>query len=222
LQLGDKEKALVSFRALEKEPASPQRLKAIQKIGSIELSKGNYEQAIPYLETSSQNARTKIEEAEALEGLVLAYFQTQKHNQVISTAERLEKLDGILPQAKPKALLFKAKSQLALGRRDAAEISLAILVDGFKTVQGAEGLFLLADSYRAKGQIEQSNNAIFDLSGPFVDFDYWYGRMFILLAENYIQSGESFQAKATLESIVENTPNAEIKSMAQAKLQNLK
>ena len=89
-------------------------------------------------------------------------------------------------------------------------------------MQGAEGLFLLADSYRAKGQIEQSNNAIFDLSGPFVDFDYWYGRMFILLAENYIQSGESFQAKATLESIVENTPNAEIKSMAQAKLQNLK
>ena len=55
-----------------------------------------------------------------------------------------------------------------------------------------------------------------------MDFDYWYGRMFILLAENYIQSGESFQAKATLESIVENTPNAEIKSMAQAKLQNLK
>ncbi|WP_026954215.1 tetratricopeptide repeat protein [Algoriphagus vanfongensis] len=220
-QLGNKDQALVSFRALEREPASPQRLRAMQKIGSIELEKGNYAQAIPYLETSAQNARSKVEEAEALQGLIEAYFQTQKHNEVIRTAESLEKLDGILPDSKPKALLYKAKSQLALNQRDAAEVSLAILVDAYKTIQGAEGLYLLAESYTAKGQLEQSNETIFELSGPFADFGYWYGKMFLLIADNYLQLGETFQAKATLESVVENATNDEIKATAQSKLQNL-
>jgi len=219
-QLGDKDQALVSFKQLEKEPASPQRIRAMHRIGSIELGKGNYAQAIPYLETSTQNARSKVEEAEALEGLLLAYFETQKYNQVISTAERLETLDGILPESKPKALLNKAKAQLALNRRDAAEVSLAILVDGFKTVQGAEGLYLLAESYSNQENFEQSNETIFEMSGPFADFGYWYGNMFLLLADNYQKLGEDFQAKATLESVVENATDPEIKAKAQAKLQS--
>jgi hypothetical protein len=64
----------------------------------------------------------------------------------------------------------------------------------------------------------RSNDTIFDYSGPFVDFDYWYGRMFLLLSENYLKTGETFQAKATLESIVERSKNPEIKQLAQAKL----
>ena len=98
---------------------------------------------------------------------------------------------------------------------------MAILVDGFKTVQGAEGLYLLAESYSNQGNFEQSNETIFEMSGPFADFGYWYGNMFLLLADNYQKLGEDFQAKATLESVVENATDPEIKAKAQAKLQAL-
>lgn len=220
-QLEQNDQALQAFKRLESEPASPQRMRAMQRIGVIELDRENFEAAIPYLETASENARNKVEEVEALQGLLLAYLETQKYNQVISTAERLENQDGIIPESTPKALLAKAKAQFALNRSDAAEVTLSVLVDEYKTEQGAEGLFLLAENYQKKGAVEQSNDAIFDQSGPFADFGYWYGRMFLLLADNYITAGEDFQAKATLESIVENTTNDEIRQLAENKLQSL-
>ncbi|MCS5489631.1 tetratricopeptide repeat protein [Algoriphagus limi] len=220
-QSSNQENALAAFLELEKEPASPQRLRAMQKIGEIRLNQKDYTAAIPYLELAASNARSKVEEAEALMGLLEAYNQTKRYREVISTAEKLESLDGILPESTPKALLGKAKAQFALNQDQAAEVTLSVLVDEYKTLEGAEGLYLLAKNYQEKGQIEQSNESIFEMSGPFADFGYWYGQMFLLIADNYQQLGEAFQAKATLESIVENATDEEVRKIAQEKLQKL-
>ncbi|MBN3519397.1 tetratricopeptide repeat protein [Algoriphagus lutimaris] len=220
-QLGNKDQALAQFKSLENEPASPQRVRAIQRIGGIELENGNFEQAIPYLQTAAENARNKIEEAEAVQGLMVANFETKKYNQAIANADRLLTLDGIIPESTPKALLTKAKAEREMDKKVDAETTLMTLVNEYKTEQGAEGLYWLAYSFQEKGDVAQSNETIFDFSGPFVDFGYWYGRMFLLLADNYVTLGEDFQAKATLESIVEKSTNEEIKSMAQTKLQTL-
>ena len=220
-QTEDIEAALTQFRLLEQEQASPQRLRAIQRIGQIELERRNFEQAIPYLEMASENARNKVEEAEAVQGLMEAYFETGKFEQAVMASNQLMALDGILPETTPTALLVKAKAQRELNKSDDAQTTLITLVNEYKTIQGAEGLYWLAFSFYERAEFERSNETIFDFSGPFVDFDYWYGRMFLLLADNYQESGESFQAKATLESIIEKSINEEIKSMAQAKLQTL-
>jgi tetratricopeptide (TPR) repeat protein len=220
-QAGDQERGLGYFKQLEKEPASPQRIRAMQRIGMIELDRGNYAQAIPYLETASQNARNKVEEAEAVQGLMIANFATRKFAQSITYAERLMTLDGIIPESTATALLTKAKAQKELNQVSQAETTLLALVNDHKTIQGAEGLYLIAYSYQERGDVGKSNDAIFDFSGPFADYDYWYGRMFLLLADNFIKTGETFQAKATLESIVERSTNSEIKAQAQAKLKTL-
>lgn len=220
-QAGDTEKAIGYFKQLEREPASPQRVRAMQKLGMIELDRGNYAAAIPYLETASQNARNKVEEAEAVQGLMVANFATRKFQQAITFADRLMTVDGIIPQSTPTAMLTKAKAQRELNQKAQAEITLQNLVQDHRTVQGAEGLYLLAFSYQERGDVAKSNEAIFDFSGPFADYDFWYGKMFLLLADNFLKTGEEFQAKATLESIVERSTNAEIKAEAQSKLKNL-
>lgn len=220
-QNGQVDQALAQFRLLEQEQASPQRLKAMQRIGAIELDRENYAEAIPYLDMAANNARNKIEEAEAIQGLMEAYYATKAYNKASTTADKLLTLDGILPESTPTALLVKAKSQKAMNQRAESETTLMSLVNEYKTIQGAEGLYLLALSFQEKESYEQSNETIFDFSSPFADFDYWYGRMFLLLADNYQKTGETFQAKATLESIVEKSINEEIKAMAQAKLNNL-
>ncbi|MDO8968141.1 tetratricopeptide repeat protein [Algoriphagus sp.] len=221
MQAGDQERGLGFFRQLEKEPSSPQRVRAMQKIGVIELERGNYAAAIPYLETAAQNARSKVEEAEAVQGLMIANFATRKYQQSITYAEKLMTLDGIIPESTPKALLTKAKAQREMNQKAQAEVTLQNLVNNHKTIQGAEGLYLLALSFQERSDFAKSNDSIFDFSSPFADYDYWYGKMFLLLADNYQKTGEDFQAKATLESIVQRSTNAEIKAEAQAKLRSL-
>lgn len=218
LQMGDIEKALTQFRYLEDESASPQRLRAMQRIGMIELQRGNFSTAIPYLDMAAANARNKLDEVEAVTGLMLANFEIKKFDQVILSADRLLTLSGVVPESTPTALLTKAKSQRLLNQKSQAETTLMSLVNEYNTVQGAEGLYWLAFYFQENEDFARSNDTIFDFSASFSDHDYWYGRLFLLLAENYERSGEAFQAKATLQSIVENSTNAEIKSMAQAKL----
>ncbi|GAA0877149.1 hypothetical protein GCM10009119_01170 [Algoriphagus jejuensis] len=221
LQAGDQERGLGYFKQLEKEPSSPQRVRAMQKIGVIELERGNFAAAIPYLETASQTARSKVEEAEAVQGLMVANFATKKFGPAITYADRLMTLDGILPESTPTAMLTKAKAQLEINQKEQAETTLQSLVEAHKTIQGAEGLYLLAFTLQEKGDVLKSNDVIFDFSGPFADYGYWYGKMFLLLADNYQKSGEAFQAKATLESIVERSTNPDIKAEAEAKLKTL-
>ena len=152
---------------------------------------------------------------------MVANFEIKKYNQAIANADRLLTLDGVVPESTPTALLTKAKAQREINQKPQAETTLTRLVNEYKTIQGAEGLYWLAFSFQEKGDFTQSNNSIFDFSAPFADYGYWYGRIFLLLADNYLKTGEEFQAKATLQSIVENSTNADIKSMAQAKLQTL-
>ncbi len=219
---GRKEQALNFFYQLDGNRESSQRIRAVQRIASIEVENKNYEKALPYLREASKNARNQIEEYEALQGLMQAHFETNRMDSAIHYSNRVIALGNITGDAVPQAMLLQAKAQLRSNQSGKAEETLRNLVDDFKTIHGAEGLYLLAESVNKKGDFGQSNDIIFDFSGPYSGYDYWYGRTFILLSENYIQLGEEFQAKATLESIVENTTNAEVKNMAQQKLASIR
>ena len=44
--------------------------------------------------------------------------------------------------------------------------------------------------------------------------EYWVGKSYLLIAEIFISLNELFQANATLETLIENTDNTEIKTLA--------
>jgi len=221
-KLGRKDQALNTFYQLEKEKESLQRGRAVQRIAAIEMENKNYSKAIPFLKESSKLARNKIEEYEANKGLMQAYFSANKYDSTIVFADVVIGLGGISVDAIPEALLFKSKSLLNLKSESRAQETLMTLVNEYKTVHGAEGLYLLADLFSKRKNFTQSNETIFDFSNSFSVHDYWYGRIFILLADNYVQLGENFQAKATLESVAERSTNDQIRNMAKQKLNNLK
>ncbi|MCH7409835.1 tetratricopeptide repeat protein [Belliella sp. DSM 111904] len=219
---GNKEEALKIFYQIDGMKDSPQRMRAVQRIGSIEMENRNYAKAIPYLREAGKHARNKLEEYEAFQGLMDAHYNTNAFDSVIVYADRVIGLGNVMADATPQALLLKAKAHFKKGNQSAAEDVLRDLVNDYKTVHGAEGLYLLAESYSNKGNYEQSNDAIFDFSAPFSAHAYWYGRSFILLADNFLKMGEDFQAKATLQSVVEQSADEEIKKTAQNKLSQIK
>ena len=44
----------------------------------------------------------------------------------------------------------------------------------------------------------------FDLAKEMPNYDYWVAKTYILLADNYVRLKDNFQAKATLQSIIDN------------------
>src|SRR5690606_2269457 len=155
-------------------------------------------------------------------GLMEAYYYTSNYDSASFYADRVIALGNITADSESSALLIKAKSLLEQDKVQDAEDALMTLVNEHKTIQGAEALYLLALSFHDQSKFTQSNEAIFDFSAPFGVYDFWYGKSFILLAKNYVKLGEAFQAKATLESIVEKSSNEQIKNEANEMLQTLK
>ncbi|HQS06407.1 MAG TPA: hypothetical protein PLT16_12320, partial [Daejeonella sp.] len=49
----------------------------------------------------------------------------------------------------------------------------------------------------------------FDLTNKMPSHDYWVAKTYILIADNYVAMKDIFQAKSTLQSIIENYENKE-------------
>jgi tetratricopeptide (TPR) repeat protein len=220
-QAGEVSKALDLFKLLEQQAPSPYRVKALQQLGKYELENKNYSEALRYLEPIAQQTRTQVEEVEVMLGILAAHFGLGNYNQAIDASEKLIALGDILPGTTPKALLVKGKSQRLLNQNSEAEDSFGLLLQEYTTEEAAEALLLLALRYQEKGDFVGSNELIFDYSEGFSAYDYWYGSMFLLIAENYIQLGEVFQAKATLQSILDQSTDATVKEKAASTLKSL-
>ncbi len=220
-RLNAKDKALEYFYQLENVSDVAIRNRAIQRIGTLEFEKGNYQKSIPYFRSSGKNARTKIEEYDAFNGLMESFFAVNSFDSAIYYSDKVMQLGEISPDALPKSMLVKGKSLQATGRMDQAKGIFKTLYQDFKTVHGAEGLYLLAIILHENGQFKESNDLIFDHSQAFGSYDFWYGKQFILLAKNYMKLNEAFQAKATLESVVENSTNELVKEEANQLLRSI-
>lgn len=220
-RLNDTDKALEYFYQLEKVNDTAIRNRAIQRIGTLEFERGNYQKSIPYFRSSGKNARTKIEEYDAYNGLMESFFATNSYDSAIYYSDKVMQLGEVTPDALPKSMLVKGKSLQAAGRMDQAKVTFQSLYVDFKTVHGAEGLYLLALILHESAQFNESNELIFDHSQDFGAYDFWYGKQFILLAKNYMNLNEAFQAKATLESVVENSSNDLVKEEANQLLRSI-
>ncbi|GGF48468.1 tetratricopeptide repeat protein [Echinicola rosea] len=221
LRMRQEDEALKTFYRLEKMGASSQKAKAIQRIAEIEFEHKNYQKAIPYFITSTKVARDRIEQYEANKGLMMAYYETGKYDSADFYANKVIELGDVTADAKANAQLIKAKSLLKTNKTSEAQDELMALVNESGSLQGAEALFLLADTFRKAENYTQSNETIFGFSEKYAVYDYWYGKCFVLLARNYKSLNENFQAKATLESVIENSENEQVIKEAKAELATL-
>jgi TolA-binding protein len=72
-----------------------------------------------------------------------------------------------------------------------------------KTESGAEAKYMIASILFIKGKYLDAQQACFDLSNQVPAYEYWVARGFIILADTYAKLGNDFQAKSTLQSIIE-------------------
>jgi tetratricopeptide (TPR) repeat protein len=220
-QAGDVERAYDLFKLMEQQPASPYRVKALQQLGNIALDREEFSEALRYYASIVGQSRSPLDESEVTQGRMVAHFFLKDYPQAIAAATQLLAQEELILGSAAKALLIKGKSQRFLGQNSDAEDSFGLLIQEYATEEAAEALYLLALQYQEKGDFKGSNELIFDYSTPFSEFDFWYGSMFLLLADNYLKLGEVFQAKATLQSVIDQSNDATVKEKAVATLKSL-
>jgi tetratricopeptide (TPR) repeat protein len=87
-----------------------------------------------------------------------------------------------------------------------------------KAALAAEARYEIAGSWFALNKLTDAEKAAFEVINKSGSYDYWVTKAYILLGDIYFRQKDYFNAKATFQSIVDNTLDPTLKTEAQSKL----
>ena len=120
-----------------------------------------------------------------------------------------------------EANLITGNSARTLNRPELARSSYSETIRLSQGEYGAEALFGLAEMSFQDKDYKNAEKYIFKLTGDYASYDYWVAKAFILLSDVYLKTGNTFQAKQTLQSIIDNYDGQDLKKIAGEKLAQL-
>lgn len=143
------------------------------------------------------------------------------------TAEAAEAAKAVQGNADASADLL-AEAGLALGRGAINDNDLDAAYTRFKAVAttsnnalGAEAAYWKAYVRYLQQRHADAETEVFGLVKQFPAYDHWKARAFILLGDVYVAMDDLFQARATLQSVVDHSTEPELVSQAAERLANI-
>ncbi len=195
--------------------------KAALRVARIYYIKKDYKAALPYYEILNKNASTKDNTIESLLGLMRCNYQTANY------AEAKRYAIEILPQTNvPKDVLVETNMNLGrIAMMDknwrTAQFHFNYVQKENKATLGAEALYSKAEIAYNTVKRDSCKSLVFKLNDDFASYENWVVKGFILLSDVYRDERDFFQARATLQSIIDNTEIADLLAIAKIKLEEL-
>ena len=221
-KMGDEEKALKYNLEIIGFPDNPYTAGALLKAARIEYDREEFDPAKKHYQHLADIAEDKGMLVEALDGSMRCSYYTADYRNAIAYAQLLIESGTADDNQRVYARYISAKSYQSMGNTDKATEAFEQVEQGSADEMGAEAKYELCLSAFRKGQTDQSEALIYELSENYSDYPYWVAKGFILLADIYVQRGNTFQAEQTLQSIIDNFEGDDLRQVAQEKLNQLK
>ncbi|MBO0358489.1 tetratricopeptide repeat protein [Hymenobacter sp. BT186] len=217
LKTGKKAEALPKLKAVAQEGKSEFVNRAVGRVAELEFENKNYPEAIKYYSRLREVSQNKREVANAGLGLMKSYYESADYEGTRRVAAELQ-TQAASPAATNAALLYLGKASLKTGNLDQAITELNnAATTAAADENGAEALYLVADALFQQKKYNEALDAAYKTNAS--NYELWQGRGFLLIADIYAAQGETFQARATLNSIIDNKfPVAEIIDGAKKRL----
>lgn len=218
-RMNDTEKALELFYEVNRDNKITGMDRVFERIGELQIKSGDFQEAANFYTQLEQVAKSKRQENDAWLGLLEAYFRLSNFAQMRVYANNIIEKGAVTQDASDKAHLYLGKAAYTEGNFDEAIDQFVTTINTAKNEFGAEAQFMIGRIFYQQKQYQQSLNTLFEMNENFSAFDNWLGKAFLLIADNYVALNELFQAKATVNSIIQYSPVKEIVDEAKIKLE---
>jgi TolA-binding protein len=104
---------------------------------------------------------------------------------------------------------------------DSALPAFQYVIKETKSALAAESKYNIALIQFLKKENKAAMKSVFELNEKYSNNEYWIAKGFILLADMYTADKDYFQAKATLQSIIDNYEGEDLRAVARAKLSSV-
>lgn len=213
------QEAVVDYNLILNDWTSAYSEKSLIAMSKLYIQQKKYNEAVVFLKRLETNSEYKADYTFAINNLLLCYAEMQMPDDALNYVKLVRENDKTAQEDKFRTGLYAGKAYLQRGDTTAAVKELNYTITNTKTVAAAEARYNVAMVEYLKGRYKTSQKMCFDLAKEMPNYDYWIAKTYILLADNYRALKDNFQAKATLQSIIDNyKADDEILSTAKQKL----
>ena len=213
--------ALQVYKKIVANQLFDQMYRVYERIADVAYAQNNYATAKTNYHLLAATAISQNQQLRATAGLMKAHFYMASYDSALYYAENLLNRQEGGGQFTVEALLFKGKSLLAQGNFNQAKEVFEQTAQQANDVYGAEAQYLLGEILYMQNQFDASNEVLYIIPQKFGNYTEWLDKAFLLIVDNFIGKKEYFQARATLESIIENTTTPLTRTKAQERLADL-
>ena len=194
--------------------------KSLQHAAYIAMQLKDFQKAYEYYLRLEEEAEYSPNILEAQIGQMRAGFQLKKFDAAGASSIKVILNNKASEATKSEAHLTYGKSLVQMDSSAMAFREFLIVAKAINTERGAEAKYLIAKMYYDQKRYKESEKVLSELSNQ-ASSDFWIAKGYILLADNYLRQGNTFQAKATLQSIIENYEGEDLKTEARQALLNI-
>ncbi|MFY0600575.1 MAG: tetratricopeptide repeat protein [Cyclobacteriaceae bacterium] len=206
------------FLKLIQQENNAYRSRALDKSGKSFLELKEYNRAVDNYRLLLRYSVNRKEQFIARKGLMNSYFLLSQMDSVLFYTSKILEEDWKPVGAEESVWLLRGKAFFEKTQYDKALDEFIKVLNGPLDENSAEAKYHVAKVYFQKTEYQRSLETLFDLNRNYGSYSRWIGRSFLLIADNYIGLDELLQAKATLQSIVDNSPEEAIVIEARQKI----
>ncbi len=178
----------------------------------------DYAKAEKYFITLKSVSSNRESRLDAMRGLLRSQYQLKKWEEGEQNANELLNEKSISTDDKVLASMMLGKLDQSKAQFAEAIQQYRNVVNLSKAAYAAEARYEIAASYMMLDDLKNAEKSAFETINKSGSYDYWITKAYILLGDIFYRQKDYFNAKATLQSVVDNSKITELKNEAQEKL----
>lgn len=185
-------------------PKSEFTEQALARLCEIHLKKDDFTKAIPVLIRLENEADFPQNKTFSQANLMRSYYETKEYSNAVIYAEKVILNPKTDNKIKSDAQIIVARSAIKSNDEAKAKVAYSKLLAIAKGELAAEALYYDAYFKNKDKKYLESNKVVQKIAKDFSGYPYFGAKSLIVMAKNYFQLNDSYQATSILTSVIEN------------------
>ena len=181
----------------------------------------DYTLALAYYSQLEKIAEFKDNLMDAQIGIMRSAYKLNQYDRSKDAANKILLSEKISAEMSVESKFILANSLLNLKDTTLALAEFIALSNATTTETGAISKYNVAEIYYNKKDTANAEKACYEIINQDPSFDFWVAKSFILLSDIFVLKNDRFQAKHTLQSIIDNFEGAELIRISKEKLDKI-
>lgn len=177
---------------------------ALAKLAQLYLEKENWTSAIPILQRLETEANNNKNTLFAQSNLMKGLYEKKQYAEAVKYAEKVLSNPKIASDVDSDAKIIIARCAIQTKDFETAEEYYIIVSETATGKLKAESLYYQALFAHERKEYAESNTIVQDLIANYATYKYWGVKSYIIMAKNYYELKDAYQATYILKNIIKN------------------